>query len=409
MPEPTLRFRLSPSSTRSRVHRRGPPPAIVIAAALTGILLSGCNRPGPAPPPNTRVFVRMSSLVSLHPSWADVHEIDILLAHAAGLASSHQGAVQAGNLLPEVPLPPPLTADPVPFSSRPPSLEGVTRAAAIRLSKLREAMDARAERIIQRERRELTEKAAADIAAKKADLTAAAITSPLYLGLSTADRQELRRLQFQEIAFESQVAVLFPPARGAALVNLQKVREQIRSIEAKAPKTEEQLQARIDKQLSDFRQARAAETERELNQRRFTLQAETRQRLDPYEKRLQERMKLPGPLALTGSSTAAVSAPQIISPKSLAAAAPGMATGQPATGAAVNSLRAQRARLVAYITDDIRRRVEALARRRHWTLSTNASEASDASDARAGYTDITSQAASALKNEIKNSSQGAGN
>lgn len=372
---------------------------MLLAAAVGCILLAGCRRPAPAHPQRTQVFVRLPALLSLHPAWAAVRELDVLIAHTAGLDKAGQSVATAGVPLPEVSLPPPLIAGSAPLTSRPPTIEGVTRAAAARLNRLRDSMDAHAERIVERERKEKMEKVAADVTAKRADLQAAAVNAPVESALSPEDLRELHKLQFREIALESQVAALLPPARGDADVKLKDVRKQIAAIESKAPKPGEELQAKIDKQVENYGKLRFAEMERNLSRRKAALQAESARRLDPYHKRLEERAVLPPPPTIPGSSAMSAMARRIASPSHVTSSAKSAAAPLP-TGEAIARLRDQRQRLVRTITDELRTRLQAVGSARRWTLSLGP---------RPGYIDVTDQAAAALRSELDGETARAGN
>jgi hypothetical protein len=235
------------------------------------------------------------------------------------------------------------------------------------------------------------EKVDADVAARKADLQAAAEHAPIEAALSPEDRRELRRLQFLEIAFESQVAVLFPPARGDAESRLKDVRRQIAALEAKAPKPGEELQAKIERQVADYRGQRVAEMEKGLEARRTALEAETAQRLEPYRKQIQEQVALPPTPEIVGA-TGGIGplSRRIATPAEIASAVNSSPAPLP-VAEALARLRDQRERLIRTIEDDLRARLQALASGRHWTLSYAA---------RAGYIDVTDRAASALRSEF---------
>jgi hypothetical protein len=389
MLELTLLRRSSLSSIRSRGALQS---ASLAAAFLASLSAWGCRNQKPAPPQLTRVSVQLPALYALHPAWSDVAELDVLISHAQTLSSAGQSTVAPGNPLPRSPLPTPLSVSGAPLPMQPPSTEGVTRAAETRLKRLRDKLSAHVDRIIERERRDQLVKLAAESAAKKADLTTAANVAPIDAGLTKEERQALRKLQYQEIAFESQVAVLFPPARGVAETNLKRVRGEILAIESKVPRTENQIQANIDKQLADFRQGRIGEIETKLGQRRVVLEQESAKRVGPYEKRVHEHVELPRELSLsTASAAVSVSPEAIVSPEALAAGTRGTLAAPLPTSEALSGMQAQRARLVSYIADDLRRRLAELARLRRWSVSESA---------RPGYVDITSQAASALKAEL---------
>jgi hypothetical protein len=396
MPEPISLRRLSLSSTRSRFRIAGP----LATAALGCSVLFGCRPTAPAPPKSTPVYVRLPALLSLHPAWADLRDLDALIAHTAGLGNSpaRQDAANAGVPLPEAPMPPPLDVGTTTLTSRPPSLAGVTRDAANRLDRLTASLTARAERIVERERKERMEKVAADVATKRADLQAAAVNTPVEALLSPSDRKDLRRLQFLEIAFESQVAVLFPPARGESEAKLKTVRAQIAAIEAKAPKPGEELQARVDKQVADYQKQRVAEMEKELGARRTALASETVQRLEPYRKQIHDRIALPPTPSIVGATGAIASLePRIATPAEVAGKT--TATAPLSAGAALAGLRDQRDRLLRSITDELRTRLQAVAADHHWTLSY---------EPRAGYIDATDGAASALRSQFKSEAAAAG-
>jgi len=370
-------------------------------AALACIFVAGCRGPAAAPPQNSPVTVRLDALLPLHPAWADVHELDILIAHTAGLVSPAQNAAASPVPLPEAPMPPPLNAGTNPLTSRPPSVDSVTRAAASRLNRLRDSLKTRVDRVVERERKQRMEKVDADVAAKKADLQAAAVSAPIESVLSEADRRELRRLQFREIAFESQVAALLPPARGEAETNLKEVRRQIAAIEAKAPKPGEELQAKVQQQVDEYRKTRVAAMEQELAARRAALTAETTQRLDPYRRRLASQIELPPAPSLAGKRAGPVTAGPMVSPAQVASAAKAANPAAPLpTGVALASLRDQRERLVRTISDEVRTRVLAVAAARRWTVSFAP---------RAGYIDVTDRVASALRSELEGVAAGAGN
>lgn len=379
---------------------------------LLPALLAGCSKTPPPPAPNTPSYVRLASLLPLHPGWNEVRQLDTLLAHAASLPVNP--SVPQNDLL-DVPL----SSRPSPFQGtieaalpvRPdiggaplPDTNSVTQPAEARLMKLGAAFDAQNEGILDRERETINRKVKAEVAARRADLMA----QPNLPGKSEPDPNAERRfqLQIQEIALETQVGPLglFPPARGEAEKKLKAVRDELKRLAPKpadASNAQNALSERIDKEVAAFAREKLTATERTVAERRKMLAAKTQEILAGYRKQLQMSVEMPIPLAetttLPASASTTLRLPSLASPTQVRGQIVSTSASAPAasalpTASSRAALLAQRARLVSYLTDDVRRRVDRLAAENHWTIQYAPSP---------GRTDVTPQAADKLNAEFK--------
>src|SRR5579871_5903259 len=118
------------------------------------LALAGCRQPASRAIASRQVSVRLAVLVPLHPAWAEVKQLDLLLSHASHLPlPSSQAAIS----LPEMPLPPALTVPAAPVGL-PLARDVVTKPAVSRIGSLGEVFDDQNERILSRERATLLKK-----------------------------------------------------------------------------------------------------------------------------------------------------------------------------------------------------------------------------------------------------------
>jgi hypothetical protein len=357
---------------------------MALAASLA--LLAGCRRGAP-PPTFVRGSISVPSLLSVHPAWSDVRDLDQLIAHVSALPA---GPAPVSVALPEAAFPAPLKAGIDSPASRPPPPAGSRSAATERIARLRDSLNEHSERIIDRERTAMEKRLAAEAAVERSRIKAE--PPPPIEARSPADERELRNLEFEAIALESQIRVLFDPAQTEAQKKLNAVAARIKALQA-PPKVREEVQdAAIEKQVEAFRTRRRAEMQKELGQREAQVESTAREAVTSYRSGLRVRLtEAAPPPPIESPAAAPMPAPSLPSPAKAAAAG-----GPAAAGAAVRvadkvaSLREQRSRLVQVITDDIRKRVEGLAARYHWTLS----------PAGSGITDLTPRAADLIRNQF---------
>jgi hypothetical protein len=378
------------SSTRSRQGRR-PKAAAYHVAALYGLIclvLCGCKRPPKPLVAPTPVYVNLGAVLIAHPAWADVQQIDTLITYARSTARSSAPPPMA---LQGVGLPPALQTQEPPVPVLRPSQDELRRPALGRVARLRELYEAQNARVLARERKEALKKLEADVAAYKAEL----VSNPNPVDL-TVQRQvdaELRRLQFLEIAYESQVRVLFEPYVVTARQLLADVRRRIKAEQARLKVSPDTFEERVAAAADAFRTKRVAEYQMQLSSRSAELAVETSRTLDEYVKRIETRLDaveailplaIPARIPLDGGG--------MPGPAQVAAATQTLpSTPPPAVTDPTKALISQRARLIAWITDDVKRRVERIAGQKNWQVSWSPA---------ASRVDVAAQAAELLRAEF---------
>ena len=359
------------------------------AAALSVLFcltVSGCKRPARPPVAPTPAYIRINGLHSLHPAWADVQQIDALIAYARRMTPS---TTAPSTQLTQVTMPPPLPTQEAPAPVRRPEKNELRQPALGRVARLRELYEALGARVLDRERKEVAKKLKADVAAHRAEL----VSNPAPVDL-TGQRvvdAELRRLMLLEIAYESQVRVLLDPARTEAQKKLVDVRSKIKAAQARLKIAPDTFEQRVAAEVESFRKRKEAEYDQQLATRAAELAGETRRILDDYLRRIDTRLDaveaIP-PVAIP--PRAPLFGGALPGPTQVAAALRAPAP-QPVTADPTKALSNQRARLVAFITDDVKRRVQRLAILRNWQVSYTPA---------ARTVDMTGQAAAFLREEF---------
>jgi hypothetical protein len=356
--------------------------------ALEGV--TGCRRGVPTPV-NVRGSVRVQRLLALHPAWSEVAELDQLISHVSRLPVSTSTPIAGAFPLSEAVFPRPLSAGITAPVSTPPPPAGSRRAAAGRIVRLKDSLEKHSERVVSREREAIGKRLEAESAVERSRIKAE--EPPRIIARNPEDERELRKLEFQAIALESQVRVLFEPALSEAQEKLKVVAARIRELQVPPAVREEVQQAEIEKKVEQFRTKRRAQYEADLALRGAQVRDTARQAVAEYDKGLRDRLaEATPPSALAVPKTTPVPSVALPSPREVAASA--FAAGAPpslGTSARVAALRAQRARLIEVITEDISRRIQGMATQYHWTL------------AAAGGVDLTSRAADLLREQFSTS------
>jgi hypothetical protein len=232
---------------------------VLVPAGLSMLAICGCRREPSPPPPGSRGSVRVELLLNLHPAWNDVVELDRLIAHLTALPA----ALPASSIpLPGVQFPAPVKDGiAAPATAQPPQA-GSRSAAEARIKRLRDTLEDHSERVTDRERAAMEKRLAADVAVERARVRD--LPRPAMSARNAEDERALRKLQFQAIALESQVRVLFGDALKTAQEQLDVVLAKIKELQAPPAVLEEVQDQEIEKQVSLFRTARRAELEKEL-------------------------------------------------------------------------------------------------------------------------------------------------
>jgi hypothetical protein len=399
MPVPILPSRLSPKLIRSRAlpgfFRIGGAgsraPLLILAVTACLLPAAGCRRnSSPAIAPSN-VAIRLSSLISLHPAWNDIKEIDTLIAHAKSLPSN-QSAATTPIALPTVTQPAPLPAR---LDARPtsvPSIESARQTGLKRVNELQASMEEHNQDLVEREQKVLEKRQTTAVAAERARL-AALPPEVIETPEQKTERAALRKLQFEQIALESEVKILTEPALTPVQQRLIALREQVRLAEARLHPPVQQVDVALEKAVAAFRQQKETETAATLKTRAEDLKTRSSTVINAYRGRLSARLADVKPLA-----TAGVPAARPVQDIAIPSPAQAAAT-MPVTGGAVttvssndlNQLLATRQRLVRFVTDDLRRRVDRIAAQRNWKVTYTAAPAPN---------DYTDRAAELLKQDF---------
>lgn len=404
MRAPTSRSRSSTTSTRANSRRARLSLPYVAAVMLAMMAQAGCHRPAPKAAPRRAVTARLAALLPLHPAWQEVRQIDTLLAHAGNLStqlSSPSGApaTVAATLTP-VPLPAPLTVPMGVQPISPPSPDTITQPAQGRIAAEHAALRAGADAIVSRTRQALERDAESDVAARRAELMAKQVGQPPQ---TEPTDPRLLALQFQAIALQSQVDVLFQPRRAEARRELDAVQKQIAALQAQLQATVPKPEDRLTQEVATYRAQRQEQVDTQLAARRAALNKEIAQVVAGYE--AAARQPIPAPPSITAGlppipprAARSAAAVAVETPAQLAAALPPVGTGGIPPAAIAQSSRQltdERARLVDYITRDVERRVETIATLNHWNISFVPSAGQSAA------ADVTDDLAAALKQQFR--------
>jgi hypothetical protein len=314
--------------------------------------------------------VRLNALVPLHPAWEEVRRLDALAEQTrpSSVSSSPVGIALIEPTLPEtLPISTSVPLSPVPTGTV------LTGAANRRLDSLRDMLRVRNVRAIERERRVREKELDASIAREESALIAR--DQEEVARLRRQFDRDVRNLDLKIIAAETQIyaysrlpnANEFRLAAQQTLLQLQSQKDDRRKALEEAIK---KTKAERDRRLSAFRQQKRTELAKELAAREEELRSEAERTVADYQQRIRSNQETLGDLKMPSvPQTSAVKAFPLVSPARVAA---GYRTPPAPSGGEAHariSLLQQRARLVACITQDLRRRLERLAAENRWRIS----------------------------------------
>lgn len=338
----------------------------LLCLAVTG----GCRTQEPRIPPYSYISVRLNALLPLHPAWEEVRHLDALAEQTlpSSAPSSSAPVVLAEPVLPEtLPVSTSVPLSPVPTAAV------LTSAANRRLESLRDMLRVRNARAIERERR-VREKEMEAVVAREESALIARDQQEIARLRRHFDR-DTRNLELKIIAAETQIYAYsrLPNAnelRLAAQRTLAQLQSQKDERRKALEETIKKTVASREQRLGAFRQQKQMELAKALEGRAEELRTESERTVADYQQQIRANQQSLADLQMPSvPQTSAVRAFPLASPARVAAAyrmPPAPSGGEER---ARSSLLQQRARLIAYITQDLRRRLERLAAENRWRIS----------------------------------------
>jgi hypothetical protein len=325
--------------------------------------------------------VRLDALLPLHPAWSDVQQLDALLAEAQK-AKVPAPSIQPSIPLPEAVLPPPLSVNNrLSGNLTEARIQQTAQNARQRVERLRSTLDTLHERALEKRQELLRKEASADIAQKRADILATVeervTKAEEQARVETAPlRKEIRDRKFREIALQSQVAALNDNPRDEAQRRLIQVQKEIKELEARLNSRlagiREGIEKEADRQIEDYRQQRLEQEAAELAQFRAELNRRASEAIAHYEAEVERTLSSLEPLSMPSvPRTPVLRTQRLPSPAQVAEKPRPVDTARitKEIDARTEALRAQRKRLVDFIADDTRRRVETFAAGKQWQIA----------------------------------------
>ena len=342
--------------------------AIGIFAIGAGI---GCgvSSKRPVSPP---VYVRMEDLLPLHPAWNDIARLDFLIAQLSRpqepVETWRQPAPQ--QVLPAA-LPPPSLKRAGLESMERARINRVVRQAMTRLNSLRNTLDVRENRLLALRRNAIEAQMQSDIAEYKAAAAANAKTEADTIRKTF--HVPIRDLWLKQFALETQVNGLpAGAAREKAVQDLHTTEQQRIRLEAQLADRQAQAERSAQAALEEWivtRQQRAAD---ELASAQRDLRAHTEADIHASQQLAELILKGLEPLEPPAVAFPARQAGMAGLPPNLKGVRPQMHAPfgimSTALRVALTELRAERARQVQLMSNDIRRRVQAIALEQGWQI-----------------------------------------
>lgn len=363
---PTSPRRLLPSSTRNSLAALG----------FLIVSLAGCRGRSPGGIVPSAGYVRLPTLIRIHPAWSDVERLNGLIAKPIQVEQqqSHGFAAPAIASPPSLAAPPPIKREDAGAEGS--RLTAIKEAAHSRINKLQNTLNQRTARIIQRRQREAQNQAVVELQNETQRLKDEAASRKAARRSSA--HAPVRDLGLQEIAFVSQLNSLskFPGGGGSAR---QDVEGKLASVRIRKKSLEDALAtdlAGIDKQLATDLAAAdhriQVATAGKVDQLR---KAEEERQADTNRRNLNEVDVILSTLAPLGTSPAPVIS--VVTPMALSAPSsvtmparlPADPTADAASAKDRQILAGQRDKMVQFITDDIKRRLTRLAAQQRWDLT----------------------------------------
>lgn len=301
--------------------------------------------------------------MELHPAWPSVRQIDRMMAEVQGIPALLEPPKLA---LEEGKLPLPLPASPGRSAGRAPQDRRIVRLARERIEDLQAWFDMRNARVLAREQQALQNALEADVARVESELREKARAEAE--ALRAKEQARILDLQLKQVAYRSQVAALSGPPRIEAEARLAAVKNELAAGQEDLSSKLAAISNRADKEAREYRARRQAEVEAQLQSRRAEMEREARQTIGRYEARLSAGLTRIDPLELPPvPPLPPAKEPGIAAPVEIAV--PRVSPARPANvNKILADLTAQRSRLIRYISDDVRRRIQQLAAEKRWRI-----------------------------------------
>ncbi|MGC8666760.1 MAG: hypothetical protein ACP5VE_01410 [Chthonomonadales bacterium] len=319
------------------------------------------------------VFVRLQSLLPLHPAWSDVARLNSLMAQISGPLEFYEPKRRSApqQVLPAA-LPPPAIKEAVLASRERARINRVVRQAMTRLNNLRNTLDVREARLFNARRRAIEAQAQGDIAEYLA--AAAAEAKAQNDAIRRNSHGPIRDLWLKQFALETQVNGLpAGAAREKAEKDLQTTEQERARMEARLAERLMQAEQTAKANQEAWVQNRERRTASELAAAQRDLHARTEAEIRSSQQLAELILKglepLEPPALPPSSADGAIGIPEaLLQPIAPAPPAP-FQQGAGAVRRARSQLQAERARQLHVIIWDLQRRVKAIALQHGWQVS----------------------------------------
>lgn len=356
--------------------------ALLLVLLSIGVVSGGCRRT--ARTAQTRVFVRLDTLLPLHPTWAQVASLQRITQRARSARTQIAGLRLALSPLP-LAFPAPKA---LPGNLAQERRQRIAEDARRRIAGLTQELRRRNEERIRREERAARRQLEARLAAAKAALEAAL---PARLeAIRREAAQKIEPLRYKEVVFLSETREFTNQPLLDAQTQLNAVRAEIARLNSERDTRLAEARADVERQLDANQTQWTTELEQNLAQRRAELEALAARQIAHEEASLEAASEpipnlgtaLPPPPGLAEQPQPPAAPPTEVAFAQARAQVSAAVTQQQA------ALEAQRQRLLAAIRKDTEQAVIQVAQQRGWTL---------VSEGTAGASDMTATAAEALR------------
>jgi hypothetical protein len=353
------------------------------------LLLPGChnNNSGNTLIPAHMGYVNVSELLALHPSWRQAQVLDQLIAEmrqtdrTVSIPCTTEAKMHAPTPLAEV----------SPQEIQPPAMAGVLAPAFKRIEGLRAMLESQNQKAVDEERKADEQQLLADIAQKKSEL--ANLQAQEEAQQNQSYLEKIRKQQILTIALQTQVRAYQGPLHADAQSRITQANNIIDQLQKELQSKNLLIEAKYAKSLADFQTQRQLALKNQLEELNDRLSAIATQKINKYKSEISVNLN-------SISSNSDSQAEPVIKPfkEQLSISTPvkhperyAHTTSFASEAAEIHKLQDQRARLLDYITNDIKRRLEYLSPESGWELTFQP---------RPGVPDVTAQFENILKNDL---------
>ncbi len=311
-------------------------------------------------------YVDINRLITLHPSWTNIIQMDRILATPPSFRnpSGMKSLRITERYEPYQPL-----KDEINASNKNPNKSDVLQPAFNRIESMRNRINIQNSRILDQWRKTENQKALGKIAMEMNKLNALQNQDTALVMQSY--QSEIRVYQLRAIGYESYIRTYTGPLQDNARIQLADANQKIAALVKEMNAKTAEIEAKYAHTLQLYKDQVYKNTNKSVNQREVKLRTETDSRLNRYKQDIQDNLN-----TLSGNGQSErneTSAPEMKAyfplPKLPAFRS---ASSQQSVNAARNemdAIKAQRNRLLQTIRSDIMGRISQIALKRNWTVS----------------------------------------